>query len=151
MKFYAARQPKIAKIVLSTPSATAFHAHAWHSYNETYFQDIAPEGRGQTITKTSEISDIKLVAGDDDDDAIILIKYTASADQRLHDVTTNHSGMHLAFLFNDEVLLNIIWQGPYGMDTGGGQLSIRHGMKRAQRLMKAIQGCTAANASEPTP
>lgn len=30
----------------------------------------------------------------------------------------NHSGMRIAFLFDDEVLSNIVWQGPYGMYTG---------------------------------
>ena len=39
--------------------------------------------------------------------------------------------MRIAFLFEDEVLVNVVWQGPYGMDTGGSQVSIRqHGKSR---------------------
>jgi hypothetical protein len=49
-----------------------------------------------------------------DDDATLLIKFTPAADQRLHDATTNHSGMRIAFLFDDEVLINSVWEGPYG-------------------------------------
>jgi len=45
---------------------------------------------------------------------------------------------------NDEVLLNVVWQGPYGMGTDGTQVSMRHGLKRAQKLVKAIAGCNAA-------
>jgi hypothetical protein len=104
----------------------------------------------QWITTTSDIAEIKVAHPDDgDDDANIQIKFMPAADQRLHDTTTNHSGMRLAFLFNDVVLNDVVWQGPYGTDLGGIQVSIRHGMKRAQELMKAIAGCTAAGSGTP--
>jgi preprotein translocase subunit SecD len=106
--------------------------------------------RREAITTTSDISDIKLFSSDDDE-ALILIKLTPAADQRLHDATTNHSGMRIAFLFDDEVLLDVVWEGPYGMDTGGTQVSIRHGMHQARKLMKAIRGCTVATAADRTP
>jgi len=93
------------------------------------------------ITTTSDIVDIRLVA-DGDDDASLLIKFTPAADQRLHEATTNQSGLRIAFMFNDEVLLNVVWEGPYGMDLGGSTVSKRHGMKPLQRLMTAIRGCT---------
>jgi len=127
-----------------------------HATPETHAVKVARDKtifvHRKAITATSDISDIKLViGGDNDDDAVILIKFTPVADQRLHDATTNHSGMRLAFLFDDAVLIDVVWQGPYGIDTGGGQLSIRHGMNQAQRLMKAIRGCTAANEGKRTP
>jgi hypothetical protein len=100
----------------------------------------------QWITTTSDISEIKVTHphDGDDDDANIQIKFIPAADQRLHDTTTNHSGMRFAFLFNDVVLNNVVWQGPYGTYLGGIQVSVPHGMKQAQRLVKAIEGCTAA-------
>jgi hypothetical protein len=105
----------------------------------------------QWITTTSDISEIKLAHphDGDDDDANIQLKFIPAADQRLHDTTTNHSGMRFAFLFNDEVLNNVVWQGPYGTYLGGIQVSIPHGMKQAQRLMKAIAGCTAPQNQTP--
>jgi hypothetical protein len=105
----------------------------------------------QWITTTSEIFEIKVVHPHDgnDDDANIQIKFVPAADQRLHDTTTNHSGMRFAFLFNDVVLNNVVWQGPYGTDLGGIQVSIPHGMKRAHELMKAIEGCTASGNGTP--
>jgi hypothetical protein len=102
--------------------------------------------RRESITTTSDISDIKLeIGGDNADDATFFIKFTAAADQRLHDATTNHSGMRIAFMFDDEVLNDVKWEGPYGMDIGGTQVSIRHGANQARKLMKAIRGCTAAS------
>jgi preprotein translocase subunit SecD len=97
----------------------------------------------QWITTTSDIAEIKVThpADGDDDDASIQIKLIPAADRRLHDTTTNRSGMRFAFLFNDEVLNNVVWQGPYGTYLGGIQVSIRHGMKEAQKLMHAIEGC----------
>ncbi len=118
--------------------------------NQTLFVRRVP------ITTTSDIVEIKLVresAGDNDDDADLLIKLTPAADQRLHDATTNHSGRWIAFMFNDEVLINSEWEGPYGFDPGEKRVSMMHGMKRAQKLMKAIRGCigeTAAATSTPS-
>jgi hypothetical protein len=103
------------------------------------------------ITTTSEIVEIRLVADDNadgKDDASLLIKFTPAADQRLHDVTTNHSGLRMAFMFNDEVLTNVVWKGPYGVDPGGIQVSIRHGMAQARRLMTAIRGCIGTTAGD---
>ncbi len=105
----------------------------------------------QWITSTNDISEIKVTHPNDgdDDDANIQIKFVAAADQRLHDTTTNHPGMRFVFLFNDVVLNDIVWQGPYGTYLGGIQVSIPHGMKQAQKLMKAITGCTAAGDRTP--
>jgi hypothetical protein len=103
--------------------------------------------RREALTTTRDIADIRLARSRDpaDDDGTIQIKFIPEADQRLHEATTNHSGIRIAFLFNDEVLINVVWQGPYGMDLGGSQVDIRHGLNKARELMKAIQGCTAAN------
>jgi hypothetical protein len=105
--------------------------------------------RREPLTTTSDISDISLARNHDlaDDDGTVQIKFIPAADQRLHDATTNHSGIRIAFLFNDEILINVVWRGPYGMDLGGSQVDIRHGLNKARELMKAIQGCTAANTS----
>jgi preprotein translocase subunit SecD len=105
----------------------------------------------QWITTTTDISEIKVTHphDGDDDDANIQIKLIPAADQRLHDTTTNHSGMRFAFVFNDEILNNVVWQGPYGTYLGGIQVSIPHGMKRAQNLMKALEGCTAVGDRTP--
>jgi hypothetical protein len=105
--------------------------------------------RREALTKTSDISKIRLARSRDpsDDDGTIEIKFLPEADQRLHDATTNHAGVRIAFLFNDDVLVNVVWQGTYGMDLGGSKVDIMHGLNKARKLMKAIQGCTAANAS----
>jgi len=109
----------------------------------------------QWITTTRDISEIKVTHphDGDDDDANIEIKLFPAADQRLHDTTTNHSGMRFAFLFNDRVLNNVVWQGPYGTYLGGIQVSIPHGLKEAQKLMKAIEGCIATSSvgAKPRP
>jgi preprotein translocase subunit SecD len=99
----------------------------------------------ETLTTTGDITEIELLTprDGDDDDAMIQLKFTQAVDQRLHDATTNHSGMRIAFLFDDYVLNNIVWQGPYGIDLGGIDVSIAHGLTQARRLMKAIKGCTA--------
>jgi preprotein translocase subunit SecD len=106
--------------------------------------------RRESITTTSDIAEIKLVA-DGDDGASLLLKFTPAATQRLHDATTNHSGRRIAFMFDDEVLNNVVWEGPYGLDADGAQVSMSRGMERARRLIKAIRGCTAAPVGDRTP
>jgi hypothetical protein len=109
--------------------------------------------RREPLTTTSDIVEIRLgtdVSSDSNDDASLYIKLNPAVDQRLHDVTTNHSGLRIAFMFNDEVLTNVVWDGPYGMDLGGVRVSMSHGIGQARRLMKAIQGCTGAAAGNRT-
>ena len=96
--------------------------------------------RRSPITTTGDISEIKLAPGDDED-ALILIKFTPEAAMRLQAATTGHSGMRVAFVSDDKALLAVTWQGPYGMDTDGSQLSIPHGMARGRALMEAIHRC----------
>ena len=95
------------------------------------------------ITTTADITEIKFAAGDDED-ALILIKFTPEAATRLQTATAGHSGMRVAFVSDDEVLLAVTWQGPYGMDTDGSQLSIPHGTARARAFVAAVQACKAA-------
>jgi preprotein translocase subunit SecD len=155
----SARPLVVALAVMSAVAPSAGTAVARAACPQVGFTIVEPHassltravkfGGNQTIfvrrvptTTTGDIVDIRLAANDDD--ATLLIKFSSAADQRLHEATTNHSGLRIAFMFNDEVLVNAVWEGPYGMDLGGSQVSIRHGMAQAQRLMKAIRGCTGA-------
>jgi hypothetical protein len=85
----------------------------------------------------------------DRDDVTIQLKFAPLADRRLHEATTNHSGLRIAFLFDDAVLLNVVWEGPYGMDTGGSQVSIRRGLAIARKLREAVRGCMAEPVATP--
>ena len=91
------------------------------------------------ITTTSDISEIK-VAGDDID-TFISIKYKPEAAARLLAATTDHDGLKLAFVVDDDVWLAFTWRGPYGIGPEGTQISIRHGLARAEKLMESIRGC----------
>lgn len=102
------------------------------------------------ITATSDILAIKL-RPDDNDDASLLLEFTPAATKRLVDGTNHHAGRRIAFMFNDEVLLNIAIPGPYGFDASGAEVSMRHGMEPAQRIMRAIRGCTAASVGHRAP
>lgn len=97
--------------------------------------------RRSAITTTSDISEIN-VAGDDAD-TLIRIKYNPDAAARLLDATTNHDGLRMAFVVDDDVWLAFTWQGPYGIGPDGTQLSLQDfGVVRAQRLVESIRGCT---------
>ncbi|HEX4051747.1 MAG TPA: hypothetical protein VHY19_12790 [Steroidobacteraceae bacterium] len=105
--------------------------------------------RRRPITTTMDIVDIKL--GGNDYDAEIQLKFTPAATKRLIDATNNHAGRRIAFMFDDEVVLSVVIPGSNGFDAEGAQVSIRHGMREARRLMTAIRGCTATNAAHETP
>jgi hypothetical protein len=96
--------------------------------------------RRNAITTTSDISEIKLAG--DDVEALILIKFYPAAEQRMLEATTDHDGLKMAFVVDDEVLLAFTWTGPYGIGPGGTQVSLLNGLARAQRLMESIHGCT---------
>jgi hypothetical protein len=96
--------------------------------------------RRDAITTTSDITEIT-VAGDDAD-TLISIKYTPQAAVRLLDATTDHDGVMLALVVDDAVWLAFTWKGPYGIGPEGTQVSIRHGLARAEKLIESIRHCT---------
>jgi len=98
--------------------------------------------RRNAITTTSDISEIK-IAGDDVD-TLIQIKYQPQAAARLLDATTGHDGLRLAFVVDDDAWLAFTWQGPYGIGPDGTQLSIQHGLAKAEALAESIGSCSAA-------
>lgn len=98
--------------------------------------------RRTPITSTKDIVEIKL--GGNDYDAELQLKFTAAATERLIAATNNHAGRRIAFMFDDEVLVNVVIPGSNGFNADGAQVSIRHGMSEARRLMTAIRGCTSA-------
>lgn len=98
--------------------------------------------RRSAITTTSDISEIKVTG--DDFETLILIKYKPAAAARLLDATTDHDGLKMAFVVDEEVLLAFTWQGPYGIGPDGTQLSIRPGLARADSLGESIRRCVVA-------
>jgi hypothetical protein len=99
--------------------------------------------RRDAITTTADISEIK-VAGDDFDMSI-QFEYKPDAAHRLLDATTDHDGLKLAFVVDDDVWLAFTWQGPHGIGPGGTQLSLRHGLAKTQKLVESLRSCTEGN------
>jgi len=139
----AANCPQVGFTVVEPHATSDTRAVKWG--NKTIFVHKVP------ITTTSDITDVKVVSDgallDGPDDALIQLKFTPTADQRLHAATTNHSGMRIAFMFGDLVINDVVWQGPYGMDTGGVQVSLNRGRQKAKAIPKAVKGCTVDAAS----
>jgi preprotein translocase subunit SecD len=101
--------------------------------------------RRDAITTTSDITEIK-VAGDNVD-TLIQIKYDAAAAARLLEATTDHDGLKMAFVVDNDVWLAFTWEGPYGIGPDGTQVSIPRGMARARKLVESLRGCTGKNAN----
>jgi hypothetical protein len=95
--------------------------------------------RRSAITTTSDISELK-VSGDDIE-TLIQIKYKPEAAARLLEATTDHDGLKLAIVADNDVLLAFTWEGRYGLGPDGTQVSLTNGMARAQKLLESMQGC----------
>ena len=100
--------------------------------------------RRQLLTNADDISQFKVSASPDGDpdDVIVSIKFTAAAAKKLADATTDRSGLRLAFVFNDEIVVAVTWEGRFGMPEDGAQLSVRRGMRQAKRLQRALMRCS---------
>lgn len=127
--------PQVGFFIVEPQASSETRPIQWRDHQTLYVQR-AP------ITTTKDIIEIKLIE-EGQDDATLQLTFVPIAAQRLHDATTDHDGVRLAFLYDNEVLINVIWRGPYGMDSTGSQISARHGLSKAHRLLQAIQGCTA--------
>lgn len=96
--------------------------------------------RREAITTSAEITEAELAG--DKYDALVRLKFTPEAASRLHDATTNKSGLRLAFVADNDVVMAVTWEGPYGLDADMGvQLSMENGMKRARPLVDALNKC----------
>ena len=96
--------------------------------------------RRDQITTTADLTQIKLAG--DAYDTLIQMRFTPQAAQRLHDATTNRSGLRIAFVSDDRALSSITWTGPYGMDADQGvQISLGKAVPKDRPLVAAIQRC----------
>ncbi len=95
--------------------------------------------RRDALTTTQDIAEVNL--GGNDIDALLLVKFRPDAEARLIAATTGHPGLRLAFVADDEALLAVTWEGPYGLDPGGVQVSLQGNPDRARSLVAAIQTC----------
>ncbi|MEI9889329.1 MAG: hypothetical protein WDN45_00610 [Caulobacteraceae bacterium] len=100
--------------------------------------------RRDALTVTTDITEIKLES--DGYDTALLLKFKPEAAARLHDATTNRSGLRVAFVANQRVISAVTWTGPYGMDADQGvQLSLGGPAPRLRPLVEAISKCIAAS------
>jgi preprotein translocase subunit SecD len=109
----------------------------------------APKGgifvRKDQITTTTDLTEIKLAG--DEHDTQIQMTFTPEAAKRLHDATTNRSGIRIAFVTNDEVVSAVTWTGSYGMDADHGvQISLGGSAPQARPLVEAIEKCVGVKA-----
>ena len=96
--------------------------------------------RRDAITVAADITEIKLQQ--DGDDTQILLKLKPDAAARLHNVTTNHSGLRLALIADNRVVGAVTWRGPYGMDADlGVQFSLGRPAPDAGPLVEAVRRC----------
>jgi len=99
--------------------------------------------RRTPITTTADITEIKLAG--DAYDTQVLLKFTPEAALRLHDATTNKSGLHIAFVVDNRAVSALTWTGPYGMDANlGVQISLGDPEPRLAPLIEAIRKCIGA-------
>lgn len=98
--------------------------------------------RSSAIASTSDIAELEVTG--DDTDTLIRIKYKPEAATRVMDATTDHDGLKLAFVVDDDVWLAFTWRGPYGIGSDGTQVSLRHGLGKATRLVESLRRCIAA-------
>jgi preprotein translocase subunit SecD len=101
--------------------------------------------RRAQITTTADLTEIKLDG--DAFDTQVQMKFRPDAAQRLHDATTNKSGLRIAFVVDDQVLSAVTWTGPYGMDADlGVQISLGRAEPQVRPLVESIQRCLASSA-----
>ncbi|MGZ3274438.1 MAG: SecDF P1 head subdomain-containing protein [Caulobacteraceae bacterium] len=101
--------------------------------------------RRAQITTTADLTEIKLDG--DAYDTLVQMKFTPEAAKRLHDATTDKSGLRIAFVTDDRVISAVTWTGPYGMDAEyGAQISLGRASSEVRPLVEAIQKCVGAGA-----
>jgi hypothetical protein len=96
--------------------------------------------RRNALTGTADIVEAKL--GGFGDEALQL-RFRPEAAARLEAATTDHDGLRLAFVVDDEALMAVTWSGPYGMDRSGTQVDFNN-PARTRSLLESLKGCIGA-------
>lgn len=104
----------------------------------------------EQLTNISDLAGISVTT--DAYDTQIQLKFTPEAAKRLHDATTNRSGMRAAFVIADRAVADATWEGPYGMDADLGiQMSLGRPVPQVRPLVEAVQACVGKDAVVPAP
>jgi hypothetical protein len=74
------------------------------------------------------------------------VKFTLETARRLHDATTNKSGLHVVFVAHDLAMSAASWTGPCGMDADlGVQLSRGKAAPELPPIVESVQACVGSN------
>jgi len=79
-----------------------------------------------------QLSDIAAVALSDDAHPALLLGFTPDGARRLEEATTGHDGLRIAFVVDDDALLSVVWEGPYGIGRNGMQINMAAEGKAAE-------------------
>ena len=115
-------------------------------------RDVLDGPKAKLHVHREQLSDISDLAGisvtTDAYDTQIRLKFTQEGAKRLHDATTNRSGMRAAFVIGDRAVAAATWEGPYGMDADLGiQVSLGRPVPQVLPLVKAVQACVGKDAT----
>jgi hypothetical protein len=100
--------------------------------------DATLQVRREPITRTADIVVAAIEEGPDS--ASLSLTFRPEAAERLERATSGRSGLRLAFVAGDEVLMAVTWEGPYGMGKDGARIDMRD-RGRARRLVEALGAC----------
>lgn len=100
-----------------------------------------PEGQAihferTPITRLGDVARVQLGS----DRATVLLNVKADAAERLKVATTGRSGIRLAVVVDDQAVLAVVWEGDYGFDSDGLQLSLRS-EDSARELVATVSRC----------
>ena len=140
-------QPAMAATSCPNAGFTEIEANA-----SALTRDVLDGPKAKLHVHREQLSDISDLAGisvtTDAYDTQIRLKFTQEGAKRLHDATTNRSGMRAAFVIGDRAVAAATWEGPYGMDADLGiQVSLGRPVPQVLPLVKAVQACVGNDAT----
>jgi len=152
------RSPRVLQLllVLATLGCSSSATHAEQPCPRVEFAVVHPKASADTRpvrygARTLHVDRIPITSLEDiseahtDKDpraATVFLSFKTEATGRLSSVTTNHSGIQLAFVIDSEVVLSVTWQGDYGLDSTGVQVSLQN-TRRANAIVDTINRCLA--------
>lgn len=78
----------------------------------------------------------------------IMLAFTPEAGERMERITGSRPNFPMAFVVDNDALVNVVLQGGFGIGTGGLQVSVDSTFERVKRMYDTLSRCVAARTAK---
>ena len=101
-----------------------------------------------SLVPLSTLKDIASVAFDPETPLAIVLTFTPDAEDRMERITGSRPSFPMAFVVDDDAVVNVVLEGGFGIGKGGLQVSVDKNEERIKKIYDALSRCVAPRSAK---